>query len=117
MNKIKSVTTAVVTFTLLVGTSFSSSAMDRYVEQALVSVCKASMSNSVTKLHKTAKSYNLKEQTIALKVMCNGEDIITFAQQHGAYKTAARLENKIQKGKVSITDVAALTKMNVNFVE
>jgi len=117
MNKIKSVTTAAITFSLLIGTSFSSSAMDKDVEQALINVCKASMSNNVIKLSKTAKSYQLKEQTIALKVMCNGEDIITFAEQHGAYKTAARLENKIGKGKVSITDVAALTKINVNFVE
>lgn len=117
MNKIKSVTTALITFSVLSVASFSSLAMDNYVEKSLIEVCKASISNSQIKFNSTAKSYNLKYKTIASKVMCNGDDIINFAQKHGSYKTAAKLEKSLNSGNVSITDVAALNKINVEFVE
>ncbi|HBY86192.1 MAG TPA: hypothetical protein DEO86_09975, partial [Colwellia sp.] len=52
-------------------------------------------------------------ETVALKLMCNGEDVISFAESNGADKTAAKLQNSI--GNVEITDVAALSKVNVTF--
>ena len=116
MNKIKSITTAAMTFSLLTAASFSSLAMDTYVEQSLVEVCKAATSNSIAKYSKTAKSYNLKDRTIASKVMCNGDDIADFARKYGSYKVANKLEKSMQ-GNVSITDVAAVSKINVNFNE
>ena len=96
--------------------SFSSSAMDKYVENALIDVCKASTTNSVNKFNQIAKSYRLKSKTVAMKVMCNGDDISDFARKHGSYKVAAKLERSM-KSQVSITDVAALDKINVNFIE
>lgn len=113
MNKVKSLTTAAIVTTLAT-LSFSSHAMDRYMESALIDVCKSTLTNSVMKYHKTAKSYNLKDKTVALKVMCNGDDIIDFAQKYGANKTAARLERSIS-GSVDIIDVAKVEKINVNF--
>lgn len=47
--------------------------------------------------------------------MCNGKDIIAFAESRGADKTAARLQRSI--GDVEIIDVAALNKINVTFEE
>jgi hypothetical protein len=47
--------------------------------------------------------------------MCNGDDIITFAERHGADKTAAKLQRSI--GSVNIIDTAAISKINVNFTE
>ena len=76
-------------------------------------VCKAAKSNSTLKLIQTNKSYHLKTKTVALKVMCNGEDLISFAESNGAYKTAEKLQNSI--GNVTITDLAALSKVNVTF--
>lgn len=116
MNKVKSITTALITFSLLAGASFTSSAMDRYVEKALVDVCKASTSNSLVKFHNTTKYYNLKNRTVAKKVMCNGKDIADFARDEGSYKVAAKLERSLG-GNVSISDLAAVSKINVNFVE
>jgi hypothetical protein len=43
--------------------------------------------------------------------MCNGEDVISFAQSNGAEKTVAKLQRSL--GDVSITDVASLTKLKV----
>jgi len=93
----------------------SQAAMSTYMETALVDVCKAAMSNKINKFSNTAKSYNLKDKTIALKVMCNGSDIISFAENHGADKTAAKLQRSI--GNVSIIDTAAATKLSVTFTE
>ena len=86
-----------------------------YIETALIDVCKAAKSNHLYRYNKTVKSYRLKDKTIALKVMCNGSDIITYAELHGADKTAEKLQNSI--GRVQITDVAAITKINVTFEE
>ncbi|MDT0603459.1 DUF3718 domain-containing protein [Thalassotalea castellviae] len=116
MNKIKSTITAAITLTLLAGTSFTSSAMDKYIEDSLIEVCKASTTNSMLKFNKTMKSYRLNNKAVANKVMCNGDDITDFARNHGSYKVAAKLEKSLN-GNVSITDVAALSKIDVKFVE
>ncbi len=91
----------------------SQAAMSPYMEKALIDVCKAAKSNSILKLNSTTKSYHLKNKTIALKLMCNGEDVISFAESYGADKTAAKLQKSL--GNVSITDVAAISKVKVTF--
>ena len=93
----------------------SQAAMSPYMKTALVDVCKAAMSNKIYRLSSTSKSYHLKDKTIALKVMCNGDDIISFAERHGADKTAAKLQKSI--GNVSIIDTASTSKLNVTFTE
>lgn len=114
MKTVKTTTLAVLTSALLfTGASFSSFAMDEYVENALINVCKSAMNNNVTRYNKTIKSYRLKNKTVALKVVCNGDDIISFAEKHGADKTAARMSKGL--GNVNITDVAAIQKQAVNF--
>ena len=93
----------------------SQAAMSPYLKTALVDVCKAAMSNKVHKLNSTTKAYHLKDKTVALKVMCNGDDIISFAENHGANRTAAKLQRSI--GNVSIIDTAATAKLSVTFTE
>jgi len=114
MNKVKAVVSAM-SFSLLAGASFSSAAtMDPYVENALINVCKSATTNSLLKYNKTAKSYHLKDKTIAEKVMCNGQDIADFARSHGSYKVAHKLERSLS-GNVNIKDIAAIEKINVTF--
>ena len=81
----------------------SQSASMTYMETALVDICEAAQSNKVYKLKSTIKSYGLKDRTVALKVMCNGDDIITFSEKNGAIKTAAKLQKSI--GDLAITDI------------
>jgi len=114
MNTFKLLTTTAITCSMLSIVSFSSHAMDKYIETALIDVCKSTLTNKVANFRKVSKSYNLREKTIAMKVMCNGDDIITFAERHGANKTAARLERSIS-GNINIIDVAAVEKIKVNF--
>ena len=86
-----------------------------YMETALVDVCKAAQSNKVFKLKSAIKSHRLQKKTVALKVMCNGDDIISFAEKHGAERTAAKLQNSL--GHVTIIDTASTTKLSVTFAE
>tara|TARA_Y100000034_G_scaffold130338_1_gene188631 strand:- start:983 stop:1357 length:375 start_codon:yes stop_codon:yes gene_type:complete len=95
--------------------SANANAMDKQTENALVEVCKSAASDKSYKMHKTINEFNLSHKTVALKVMCNGQDIIAFAESRGAEKTAARLQRSI--GDVDIIDVAALSKINVTFEE
>jgi len=114
MTKVKTTLLALTAALPLLTMSMSTqAAMSPHMETALVNVCKAALSNSVLKLSKTTKQYRLQNKTVALKLMCNGEDVISFAEHYGADKTAAKLQKSL--GNVSITDVAALSKVNVSF--
>lgn len=93
----------------------SQAAMDHHIEEALITVCKSVTTNKVYKYQQTARSYHLKNKTIALKVVCNGQDIISFAESHGADKIAAKLQKSI--GNISIIDTAATEKLHVTFTE
>ncbi len=114
-------TLTTVTTTLLIAgaslISFNSSAtpMSSYMQSALIDTCKAAASNKTLRLKSTLKAHRLNEATVALGVVCNGEDIITFAQNRGANKTADHMSNSI--GQASITDLAAveIRKFEVNF--
>jgi len=103
------------TLPLLFVTLPSQAANISYIETALIDVCKAVKSNKLYNYNKMSKSYRLQNKTVALKVMCNGDDIIAFAEKHGADKIAAKLERSL--GSVSIIDVAAVNKINITFTE
>ncbi|PKI13971.1 DUF3718 domain-containing protein [Colwellia sp. 12G3] len=116
MTTIKTTLIALVTAVPALAFSLPSQATTTsFMDTALVDVCKAAQSNKVFKLNSALKSYRLQGKTVALKVMCNGDDIITFAEKNGATKTAAQLQKSI--GDVSITDVAVTDKINVTFTE
>ena len=110
---IKSVATLLVTVGALVFSSMSAADMQPQLERALVKTCKAAISDKPIKLKVAMDSYKLNQRDVALGVMCNNVDIIEFAEQNGAYRTASRLQNSL--GKVDIIDVAAIQKTNVNF--
>lgn len=78
--------------------------MTDYMKTALTETCIAVKSNSILKLSKELKEYNLKVATIRDKLMCNGESVHQFALTHNATRTA----NKINKGSVSIQEIASL---------
>ncbi|WP_371189441.1 DUF3718 domain-containing protein [Thalassotalea maritima] len=97
------------------GSSSAGSPMSPYMETALIDVCKSSLSNNTIRFSDTVDSYRMKTKTVAMKVVCNGENIADFAANNGAYKTAERLNESL--GDVSIEDVAlnANEKFYVNF--
>jgi len=91
-------------------TSFSSNLvagnihMPNYVEQELVSICRSAAQDKSLKMTQSIKGIRLNYKVVALKVVCNDKDIISFAEHHGAKKTVAKLSHSI--GKVNLTDLA-----------
>jgi len=105
----------------IIFTAFSSSVVAEsmhiplYVEQDLVSICKVAAQDKVRKMNKLIKGIRLNHKVVALKVVCNGSDIISFAEQFGAKNTTAKLSRSI--GKVEVTDLAFIDhgKYHVTF--
>jgi hypothetical protein len=91
----------------------SQAAMDPTIEKALISICKSVTTNKVYKYKRIAKSYHLKDKMIALKVICNGQDIISFAESYGANKTVGKLQRSL--GVTNIIDIAATERLQVTF--
>lgn len=86
----------------------SNAAMDPYVEKALQQVCYSSTSDRLYSFKKTVKSYRLDVKDVAMKVVCNGEDIATFAAENGAMKTANYIRSH-QDGEVQIQELVHVT--------
>jgi hypothetical protein len=106
----------------IVAATFGSAALaDSYylpssLQKGLIEVCKTAAKDQNYRMDSKIKEYRLKYKTVALNVMCNGEDIISFAEGYGAVKTTARLSESI--GSVSVTDLAAIRtyQYDVNFI-
>lgn len=79
--------------------------MTSYMEGALISVCKSTLTNSPAKYRKTLKEYRLKQNTVAKKLMCNGEDVGSFAATHGAERVSDMIRR--YQTHVNIIDLAA----------
>lgn len=79
--------------------------MSEHVENGLIRICKSAAMDKSIHMNKNIRALRLKTKTVALNVVCNGEDIITFAEGYGATKTTAKLSRSI--GSVSVTDIAA----------
>lgn len=114
MNTFKKTALLLVTATSLLTFNVSANAKStEYIENALVDVCKSVQKGKMGHYRATTKAYNLRDKTIALKVVCNGSDIIDFAEQNNAFKIANKLQKSI--GDVSINDTITVAKVNVTF--
>ena len=113
MKKLSITLIALITTTLAFTSSAQAAPMSNHIETALVKVCKSALNNNINHFNRTTAEFNLKHKTVALKVVCNGDDIITFAEINGAFKTAAKLEKSI--GHVNILEVADTEKLDVTF--
>lgn len=81
-----------------------------HVEEGLIKICKTAAQDKLSRMNDTIKEFNLRHKTVALNVVCNGKDIISFAEHYGANKTTARLSSSV--GTVEVTDIAAISQLN-----
>ncbi|MBD1389207.1 DUF3718 domain-containing protein [Neiella sp. HB171785] len=100
----KLVISAVLTFGVL-NLGVSNAAMDPVVEKALQNICHSSATDRLNNFKSVVKSYNLTMDKVANQVVCNGEDIGTFAAENGAANTANFLRD-FQQGHVEVRDLA-----------
>ncbi|WP_371186743.1 DUF3718 domain-containing protein [Thalassotalea maritima] len=81
-------------------TNTSHAAMDPYLENALVSICKEAQSDNVLSMRRTIKGYRMSETNVAQNLVCNGEPVIEFAENNGAYKTASHLQKRVADSEI-----------------
>ena len=65
------------------------------LEDDLVAVCEAVKSNSRLKLHRAAKATGLNMRDLHEGLVCNGQDMLTFATTHNASETAQHIARRI----------------------
>ncbi|MCH4293548.1 DUF3718 domain-containing protein [Shewanella sp. 3B26] len=97
----------------------ASAAMSPSVENALIAVCKAGMSNNMVRFYDTMKDYRINEQRVFPRLVCNGESFHEFALSHGADRTAKRIAHYLP-GQVTIKDLTmtgADERIYVSFTE
>ncbi len=86
--------------------SFSvNAAMSPQIEQTLIQVCKAGLSNNVMTFNRTMKDYRIKKSRVFPRLVCNGESFYNFTVNAGADKTARKIA-PYNVGSVTIKDIA-----------
>ena len=65
------------------------------LEDDLVAVCEAVKSNSRLKLRRAVKATGLNMRYLHEGLVCNGQDMLTFATTHTASKTAQHIARRI----------------------
>ncbi|MBY6186963.1 DUF3718 domain-containing protein [Marinobacter hydrocarbonoclasticus] len=92
----------------------SQAAMPSYMEQSLVAVCKASLSNRPLTFNQTMKDHRINGYRVLPNLVCNGEDIHSFALMNGADRTAKRIQHFVP-GTVTIQDISMNQRIEVWF--
>lgn len=97
---------------LVAGTVIGSSqalAMDDYLEQTLVSFCESTMNNDRLKLDRDIRKHHFDHKTVATKVMCNGQTIMSFAKQYDADRTFAAFQSRLPAKLRPVTEIKDIT--------
>ena len=93
---------------LVAGTVMGSSqalAMDDYLEQTLVSFCESTMNNDRLQLDRDIRKHHFDHKTVATKVMCNGQTIMSFAKQYNADRTFAAFQSRLPDNWRPVTEI------------
>lgn len=103
--------TAVLASALLVAPVTANNLIDEgsYVHTALVEVCTHTKNDQPGKLFKTLREYRISKQSAVDKVMCNKQQLLTFARNHNANRVVSMLQpyERLPERKVIISDITA----------
>lgn len=75
------------------------------IEKGLIKVCKTAAKDQLHQMYLTMKKHDWSYRLMSLNVVCNGQDLISFAERYGAKKTTSKLMKSI--GEISVTDIAS----------
>ncbi|TKB50794.1 DUF3718 domain-containing protein [Ferrimonas aestuarii] len=95
--------------TLAVAALFAFPAQAKFtpaMEQSLIETCKASLTNSKVQFRNAMRTYRVNPYRVLPKLVCNGEDVASFAESYGATKISSYVRTRYYRGQVSITDIA-----------
>ncbi|GEA01222.1 hypothetical protein KUL17_01190 [Alteromonas sp. KUL17] len=75
----------------------------KHVEKNLIAVCEAVKSDSRLRLHRAVKATGFKMRYIHEGLVCNGQDMLTFALTHNASKNAQLIARRINASPSVLT--------------
>lgn len=110
-------TKLIIVATVVAGTVLGSSqalAMDSYLEQTLVSFCESTMNNDRLQLDRDIRKHRFDHKTVATKVMCNGQTIMSFARQYNANRTLAAFQSRMPSNWRPVTEIKDITVASAN---
>ncbi|MFZ8198950.1 DUF3718 domain-containing protein [Alteromonas portus] len=87
----------------LTATNANAGSYPKELEGSLIAVCKAVKSDSRIKLHRAVKATGLDIKELHEGLVCNGQDMLTFAVTHDASKTAQHIARRVNAGPNVLT--------------
>lgn len=80
-----------------------------YLHTSLVEVCTHTRNDQPGKLFNTLREYRISKQSAVDKVMCNKQQLLTFARNNNAQRVVAMLQpyERLPERKVTISDITA----------
>ena len=79
----------------LTTTAASAGSYPAELEDDLIAVCEAIKSDSRLKLHRAVKETGLNVKNLHEGLVCNGQDMLTFAATHNATETAQHIARRV----------------------
>ena len=108
MNLIKSasktlIVAALASTTLFAASSQAASKIDPIVEDKLVKICEAIRDDNKVALRKAVKASRLSYRKLDKGLVCNGQDMMTFAARHNAIETSQYLARRTGQSENALT--------------
>jgi len=79
----------------LTATAATANSYPKELEKDLIAVCEAVKSDSRMKLRRAVRATGLNMRELNNGLVCNGQDMMTFAATHGAAKTAQHIAARV----------------------
>ncbi|WP_394221782.1 DUF3718 domain-containing protein [Alteromonas gracilis] len=79
----------------LTATAANANSYPMEIENELIAVCKAVKSDSRLKLRRAIKATGLTTRELYKGLVCNGQDMMTFAATHSASRTAQHIAARV----------------------
>ena len=87
----------------LTATAANAGSYPAEIEGKLIAVCEAVKSDSRFKLHRAVKATGLNIKHLHEGLVCNGQDMLTFAVTHNASETAQHIARRINASPSVLT--------------
>ena len=81
----------------------SAASYPKALENELIAICKAVKSDSRLQLHRAVKATGLSMRDLHDGLVCNGQDMLTFAVTHNASETAQHIARRINASPCVLT--------------
>ena len=87
----------------LTATVANAASYPKQLEKRLIAVCEAVKSDNRLKLHRAVRATGLSMRDVHEGLVCNGQDMLTFALTHNAAKNAQLIARRVNASPSALT--------------